>query len=129
MLDHQYPYPEFEGRRSILAGILLAIITCGIYSLYWQYKQMGTLNAWLGRNDYSFWLWFFISILTCGIFGIYYEYKMACGINEVQHNKGMYVDSNLPIICVVLAIFGIGIASLAVQQYQINKLYGDTSDG
>ncbi len=129
MLDHQYPYPEFEARRSILAGILLAIITCGIYSLYWQYKQMDTLNAWLGRNDYSFWLWFFVCILTCGLFGIYYEYKMACGINEIQHNKGMYVDSSLPVICVLLAIFGVGIASLAIQQYQINKLYGDTSDG
>lgn len=126
---NQYPYPEFEGRRSILSGILLSIITCGIFGLYWQYKQMDTLNAWLERNDYSFWLWFFLTILTCGIFGIFYEYKMACGINEVQHNQGILHDSNLPIVCVLLAIFGIGIASLAIQQYQINKLYGDTSDG
>ena len=126
---NQYPYPEFEGRRSIVTSILVTIITCGIYGIYWQFKQMATLNAWLGRNEYSFWLWFFLCILTCGIFGIYYEYKMACGINEVQANKGMYVDQNLPILCVVLALFGVGIASLAIQQYQINKLYGDSSDG
>ena len=126
---NQYPYPELEGRRGILSGILLSIITCGIYGLYWQYKQMATLNAWLERDDYSFWLWFFLSILTCGIFGIFYEYKMACGINEVQHNQDILHDPNLPVICVLLAIFGIGIASLAIQQYQINKLYGDTSDG
>lgn len=125
---NQYPYPEVDGKRSILAGILLSIITCGIYSLYWQFKQMETLNVWLGRSDYSFWLWFLFSILTCGIFGIYYEYKMACGINEVQNNNGILHDHNLPIICVVLAIFGVGIASLAIQQYQINKLYGYTSD-
>ncbi len=126
---NQYPYPEFEGRRSILSGILLSIITCGIFGLYWQYKQMETVNAWLERNDYSFWLWFFLCILTCGIFGIFYEYKMACGINEVQHNQGILHDSNLPIVCVLLAICSIGIASLAIQQYQINRLYGDTSDG
>lgn len=126
---NQYPYPEFEGRRSIVTGILVLFLTCGIYGLYWQFKQMATLNAWLGRNEYSFWLWFFLSILTCGIFALYYEYKMACGINEVQTDKGMYVDQNLPILCVVLALFGVGIASLAIQQYQINKLYGDTSDG
>ena len=126
---NQYPYPEFEGRRSIVTGILVTLLTCGIYGLYWQFKQMATLNAWLGRNEYSFWLWFFLCILTCGIFGIYYEYKMACGINEVQTNKGMYVDQNLPILCVVLALFGVGIASLAIQQFQINKLYGDSSDG
>ena len=52
MLD-QYPYPEYEGRRNIVTGIILAVITCGLYSLYWQYKQMETLNAWLGREDYS----------------------------------------------------------------------------
>ena len=125
---NQYPYPEYDGKRSIAVGILLTLITCGIYGLYWQYKQMATLNVWLERNDYSFWLWFFLTFLTCGIFGIYYEYKMACGINEIQTNNGILADPNLPIICVLLAIFGVGIASLAIQQYQINKLYGSTSD-
>ncbi len=128
MLD-QYPYPEYEGRRNIVTGIILTIITCGLYSLYWQYKQMETLNAWLGREDYSFILWLLLSFLTCGIFGLYYEYKMATGINEIQTNKGMYVDINLPILCVLLALFSVGIVSIAIQQYHINKLYGDHTDG
>ena len=123
------PYPESQAKRSIVAGILLTLVTFGIYGLYWQYKQMATLNAWLGRNEYSFWLWFFLSIITCGIFGIYYEYKMATGINEVQADNDLEYDSNLPVICVLLAIFGIGIASLAVQQYQINRLYGRAYNG
>jgi len=125
---NQYPYPEYDAKRSIAFGIIFSLITCGIYALYWQYKQMDTLNGWIGRREYSFWLWFFLSILTCGIFGIFYEYKMANGINEIQRDNDMYYDPNLPIICVILAIFGIGIASLAIQQYQINKLYGDSSD-
>ena len=123
---NQYPYPESEGRRGIVIGILVSLITCGIYGLYWQYKQMATLNAWLKRDAYSFSLWFFLSIITCGIFGIYYEYKMANGINEVQADNDLVFDSNLPIICVLLAIVGIGIASLAIQQYQINRLYERT---
>jgi hypothetical protein len=125
---NQHPYPEYEGKRNIVAGILLSIITCGIYGLYWQYKQMATLNAWLKRDEYSFWLWFFLSIITCGIFGIYYEYKMANGINSVQADNDLVFDVNLPIICVLLAIFGIGIASLAVQQHQINRLYDQNSN-
>ena len=128
-MQNQYPYPEYEGRRNIVSGILLSIITCGIYSLYWQYKQMDTLNAWLGRDDYSFILWLLLSILTCGIFGLYYEYKMATGINEIQTNRGMYADTSLPIICVLLALFGVGIASIAIQQHHINRFYGDYSDG
>ncbi len=128
-MQNQYPYPEYEGRRNIVSGILLSIITCGIYSLYWQYKQMDTLNAWLGRDDYSFILWLLLTFFTCGIFGLYYEYKMATGINEIQTNRGMYADTSLPIICVLLALFGVGIASIAIQQYHINRFYGDYSDG
>ena len=124
MLD-QYPYPEYEGRRNIVIGILVSLLTCGIYGLYWQYKQIATLNAWLKRDEYAFWPWLLLSIITCGI---YYEYKMANGINTVQADNDMVFDSSLPIICVLLAIFGLGIASLAVQQHQINRLYGQTSN-
>ncbi len=97
----QYPYPEYDAVRSILAGILLSLITCGIYGLYWQYKQMETLNAWLKRDEYSFWQWFFFYLLTCGIYGIYYEYRMASGINEVQENNKLRVDTSLPATCVL----------------------------
>ena len=123
---NEYPYPEFEGRRNLVIGILVTLITCGIFGLYWQYKQMATLNAWLKRDEYSFWLWFLLSIITCGIYGIYYEYKMANGINTVQADNDIVFDSSLPIICVLLAIFGLGVASLAVQQHQINRLYERT---
>ncbi len=40
------PYPMADGVRSIALGIIFSLLTCGIYSLYWQYKQMVTLNAW-----------------------------------------------------------------------------------
>lgn len=123
---NEYPYPEAGGRRSIAIGIVVSVITLGFYGLYWQYKQMATLNAWLKRDAYSFWLWFFLSIITCGIFSFYYEYKMANGINEVQADNDLVPDSNLPIICVLLAIVGFGVASLAIQQHQINKLYERT---
>ena len=51
---NQYPYPEYDGKRSIAVGILLTLITCGIYGLYWQYKQMDTLNVWLGKKRLLF---------------------------------------------------------------------------
>lgn len=123
-----HPYPMADGVRSIALGIIFSLLTCGIYSLYWQYKQMITLNAWLGRNDYRFWLWFFLSILTCGIFSIYYEYKMAVGINEIQTISGLPVSGYLAVTCVLLAIFGVGIASLAIQQWEINKFYDAHDD-
>ena len=123
-----YPYPMADGTRSIALGIIFSLLTFGIYSLYWQYKQMATLNGWLGRTDYRFGLWLLLCILTCGIFVLYYEYKMAVGINEIQANSGLPVNNGLAVICVLLAIFGIGIASLAIQQWEINKFYNARED-
>ena len=118
-----YPYPMADGVRSIVSGVIFSLLTCGIYTLYWQYKQMETLNAWLGRTDYRFWLWLFLCFLTCGIFGIYSEYKMAGGITEIQANNGLPVSDDLPVLCIAVSICGVGIASLAMQQEAINKFY------
>jgi hypothetical protein len=123
-----YPYPPSHGVRSIVVDIILTIVTCGIWSLYWQFKQMETLNAWLQRHDFSFALWLLLSLVTCGIFAIYYEYKMAQGINEIQESNSFRVSRELPLICVLLSVFGLGIASLAIQQSEINKFYDETAD-
>ncbi len=127
-MSERSPYPEHEAVVGIAVGILLTIVTCGIYGLFWQYKQMQVLNAWLGRRDFSFVNWLLLSIITCGIFALYYEYKMAKGINEIQENEGFRVNQDLAVICVVLAVVGFGMASLAIQQYDINRFYGETGD-
>ena len=123
-----YPYPASLGVRSIVTDLILTIITCGIYGLYWQYKQMETLNNWLRREDYNFLIWLILSFVTCGIFALYYEYKMAKGIIEIQEQNSLRISQELPLICVLLAIFSLGIVSLAIQQSEINKFYGETRD-
>ena len=118
-----YPYPESDAVRSIVVGILLSLITCGIYMLYWQGKQIAMLNAWLERKEFSLMRWFFFSIFTIGIYALYHAYKTASGINQVRANNGMWVDASLPAVCVLMTIFGFGIASIAIQQGWINRIY------
>ena len=48
---------------------------------------------------------------------------MANGINEVRANNDRYVESSLPVVCVLLAIFSFDIASIAIQQGWINRIY------
>ena len=43
---NQYPYPESEGSRSIVIGILVTLVTCGIYGFIgntsrWQHLMLG----------------------------------------------------------------------------------------
>ena len=89
---------------------------------------METLNAWLGREEYNFWLWLVLFVLTCSIFEIYYEYKMAKGINEIQENNSLRANRDLALICVLISIFSLGLAATAIQQWEINKFYGESAD-
>ena len=122
------PYPQRDAVVPIGTGLILCLITCGIYYLIWQYKQMQVLNSFLQRNEFDFMTWLLLSIITCGLFAIYYEYKMAKAINDVQHALGQRVNQDLALLSVVLAVLGVGIASVAIQQMDINNFYGDNPD-
>jgi len=127
-LNPAHPYPRHDAVIGIGLGIVLSILTCGFYGLWWQYKQMVVLNAWLGREELSFLNWILLSILTCGIFALYYEYKMAKAINEIQEREGLRVNSDLAVLCVFLALFSFAIVSIAIQQADINSFYGENPD-
>lgn len=127
-MQSQYPRPAEESVYSVGTALLLSILTCGIYMLFWQYAQIQTLNAWLGRREYDFWTYLLLSILTCGLFAIYYEYKMGEGINEIQERNGMHVSQNLSLICLLFSAFGMPMISLAIQQSDINRFYGENPD-
>ena len=116
------PLPESEGVISVGTSVILTIITCGIYGLVWQYKQMKVLNSWLNRKEYSFGKWLLLGIITCGIYGVYNEYKMARGIIEVQQQNKLLVN-NVATICLIMTLIGLGIVSTAIQQSEINKFY------
>ena len=116
------PLPESEGVISVGTSVILTIITCGIYGLVWQYKQMKVLNSWLNRKEYSFGKWLLLGIITCGIYGVYNEYQMARGIIEVQQQNKLLVN-DVATICLIMTLIGLGIVSMAIQQSEINKFY------
>ena len=115
--------PRDEAVHGIVAGLILIIITCGLYDLYWNAKQMRTINGLLEREELFFWTWLFISILTYGIFHLYYEYKMALALMEIQEKYGARVDEHLHIISLLLSLFGFSIVVDAIHQNEINKVY------
>lgn len=106
----------------IALGIILSIITCGFYNIYWNYREFQALNSLLGREEYRFWYWLLLSIVTCGIFHIYYEYKMGSDLYAHMSERGLTVNPNLPVIGLILSIFGLTIVADAVFQHEINKL-------
>ena len=120
-----YPYPESEGKLSIIWRLFVTLITCFIYGIFWKSKQMSILNGWLGRETLSFWKTVGLGLLTCGVYSIYVEYQMACSIKEIRDKYGMYVNSSFPAIYMLSLFFTLSIGAYAIMQSEINKLYDE----
>jgi Domain of unknown function (DUF4234) len=111
-----------EHVRNIVLDIVLVLVTCHLWTLYVQHRQMVAVNAMLRENKYSWGLWFILSLITCGIYHIYHEYRKSSDIDRV-----LKVQSNEPVINILLTIFGLTVVADALQQAQINRFYGSHS--
>ena len=116
------PLDPTEHRLEIAWGIILSVLTCGIYNIYWNYRQFNTMNVLLGHHEYDFIKWLLLTIITCGLYHIYYEYKMGSDLAQILINNGQRDPGNLPLIGLVLSIFGLSVIVDAVFQHELNKL-------
>ena len=111
--------PELSGiqKRSIVKAIILSLVTCGIYSIYWFITLTNEMNKASGRTgDTNGGMAFVFSLLTCGIYEFYWAYKLGEKRDIVANEKG---SSN--IVYLVLMLFGLGIVVYALAQDALNK--------
>lgn len=111
-----------EHKVDIATAIILSLVTCGLYNLYWNYRQFLSLNALLGREEFKFVPWLLLSLVTCGLYHIYYEYKMGSELYGWLQENGRPANPNLPMIGLVLSCLGLTLIADAVYQHEINKL-------
>lgn len=112
-------------KREIAVAIILSIITCGIYGIYWFIKLNDEINQLNGdTNDTTGGMAFLFSLITCGIYAIYWMYKMGDKLDKIAQNHGMPTSSR-GIVYLVLSIFGLGIVSYALMQDTINKVIAE----
>ncbi len=105
--------------RSIALYIVLTIITCGIFGIYWMVVLNDDTNAVTRNpNDMTGGIVVLLSIVTCGIFGWYWNYKQGEKLDKLEG------QSNSAILYLVLSIFGLNIISYALMQDRLNK-YSD----
>lgn len=107
---------------SIPVYLILTLVTCGLYNLYWNYKQQEACNELLGREEFKFATWLILVIVTCGLYHLYYQYKMGEVIMQIQADKNQVVNLNLPVISLVLSLIGLSIVADIIHQSEINKI-------
>ena len=103
-------------QRNIGTAILLSIITCGFYALYWMYKITQEITEYNNENANPT-TELLLSMFTCGIYYLYWNYKMGKRIAQARSSS-----SDDSMLYLILAFFGLGIVSLAIMQNNMNNM-------
>lgn len=107
-------------KREIVISIILSIVTCGIYGLYWFICLTNDANKVSGENTPSGGMAIVLTLITCGIYSIYWNYKMGQKLYNAgkMHNKEINDNS---VVYLLLSIFGLSIVSYCLIQNDLNK--------
>ena len=106
--------------RNIAVAIVLSIVTCGIYGIYWFIVQTDEAKELAGDQETaSGAVAFLLTLVTCGIYGFYWAYVRGQNVNDMSGSQ------NNEIIYLVLSIIGLQIVVYALMQNEINKVIAD----
>lgn len=102
--------------RGIVGAIILTIITCGLYSIYWMIKMNDEMLELAREKGQSGVVVFLFSLLTCGIYSYFWYYKMGTCVDKI---KGSSNGMN-GVVYIILALFGLSIVNMVLIQSAIN---------
>lgn len=107
--------------RSIAMSIILTIVTCGIYGLYWLICMTDESNSLSDQNKTASGgmtiLWI---LLSCGIYSFYWYYKMGKKLHEAGLKYGKTISDN-SVLYIILSVLGLGVVSEILIQADLNK--------
>ncbi|MEI0603624.1 DUF4234 domain-containing protein [Brachyspira alvinipulli] len=114
--------------RSIPILIILSIVTCGIYYLYWIYKTTDEIKNFMEREDINPALELILTLVTCNLYTLYWYYKYG-KIVYLEMTKKVGIDSteDSTILLVILDLF-VAIVSCAILQDKLNTIWNAIDD-
>ena len=107
--------------RNIVVSILLSIITCGIYGIYWFITLTDDAAKANEDPDFTGIKAFLFTLLTCGIYGIYWNYKIGKEMYEANNKRGISSSDN-SVLYLILSIFGLSIVTYCLVQNELNTI-------
>lgn len=106
--------------RSIVTSILLTMVTCGIYGIYWLVCINDDMKT--ASNDTSLpsgGMVVLLTLITCGIYGYFWIWKMGKANSNAKAMRGMPAEDNA-ILYLVLQFVGLGIVNYCLIQNDLN---------
>lgn len=107
--------------KSLVQCVLLSIITCGIYSLFWLYDLCRNIKRLNG--DTSSCVGEFLCLIFIPFYSWYWAYTRGKKINAAAQKYGI-LSGDSSVLYLILAIIGFGgIVLYVVMQNELNNLY------
>ena len=107
---------SFIQKRSIATCVVLSIVTCGIYQIYWVFKVVSEAVKVKDETDNGL-LEILLSIFLAPVGLFLAEKKLYEGAAE----KGLAIADN-SIIYLIISLFCMPIIAVALMQNDLNKL-------
>ena len=114
--------------KSIGLCVVLSLVTCGIYSIYWLYTIAHDLNDLCESQNQEKGaepgLVVVLSIVTCGIYLLYYLWKAGKMVSSLTRSNGHH-PSDDSIVLMVLSLLQLSLVSYCILQSHINGFAKD----
>ena len=81
--------------RSLIAYLILSVLTFGLYSIWFTYKMKEDVNTICredGKNTPGLIVLFLLSIVTCGIYALIWQWQLCERISEYERRHNMPND-------------------------------------
>ncbi len=106
--------------RNIGLCIILSIVTCGIYGLYWYICLTDDTNTAANAEGPSGIVALLLTLVTCNLYSIYWGYKQGEKIDAAKQSRGME-SSDSKVLYLILYLF-IPIVAWVLMQNELNKM-------
>lgn len=114
--------------KSIGLCVVLSIVTCGIYGIYWLYTIAHDLNDLCESQNQEKGaepgLVVVLGIVTCGIYSLYYLWKAGKMVSSLTRSNGQH-PSDDSIVLMVLSLLQLSLVSYCILQSHINGFAKD----
>jgi hypothetical protein len=107
--------------RNVALAIVLSLVTCGIYGLYWVYKMTEEMKTASGDESLNGVMAVLLPLVTCNIYGLYWSYKVGKDVPVAKAKVGL-TGEDKAILFLVLDLLGLGIVTYALVQCELNDV-------
>jgi len=108
-------------QRNLGLAIILTLVTCGLYSIYWMIVMTNEVGELSGDSSFTGGKHFLLSLVTFGIWSLVWSYQIGKLVGEAQKQRGIPPTDN-SVLYLVLTLLGLGIVTFALVQSDVNKM-------